>query len=511
MECKMNREAIAACEELYSGVQEQSVELDYILPDYFPEICKLIQTRAEPEIVAYSVQDGVLSYELCVHVHVLYCSEQGGTVHCVHQKLNYSRTLELGRQSEQVTAELSAKTDYINCRAVNQRRIDLRGAVSVKIRVSGMAKQEAVCDIFGAEAQMRRQPVSYVAKKLHAVRTITISETVELGETKPAALELLRTEVRLTEGETKSIAGKTVAKGEADIRLLYACASGMETMAFNLPFSQILDLEGVDESYLCRVTAELASCEVTPTARNDGEARAFACELQIRLCCTAWKTGTASLVTDVYSTQYPCEPTVSPVKLEQLPVPLAETISEQFSLSSPDSALSQVYDAWCVPKNIGTRMLPETDEAELSGMLGCSVLARDESGMPVMLEQEFPFTRLLPAPAGCIGASVRVQVSACSYTMAAGNAVSVKAELRLTGELRAAVNLPLVTDVTFDGEHPLTHDGDCALKLYYGVEGEAVWDIAKKYMTSISAVMEENELTGEQLARNGMLLIPLVG
>ena len=35
MELKVNREVITVCEELYSGVQEQSTELDYILPDYF--------------------------------------------------------------------------------------------------------------------------------------------------------------------------------------------------------------------------------------------------------------------------------------------------------------------------------------------------------------------------------------------------------------------------------------------------------------------------------------------
>ena len=41
MELKVNREVISVCEELYSGVQEQSTELDYILPDYFPEIFRI--------------------------------------------------------------------------------------------------------------------------------------------------------------------------------------------------------------------------------------------------------------------------------------------------------------------------------------------------------------------------------------------------------------------------------------------------------------------------------------
>ena len=53
-------------------------------------------------------------------------------------------------------------------------------------------------------------------------------------------------------------------------------------------------------------------------------------------------------------------------------------------------------------------------------------------------------------------------------------------------------------------------DGDYAIKLYFGVENEDVWDIAKRYSTDVNAVMEENEIAGEKLEKGGMLLIPIV-
>ena len=39
--------------------------------------------------------------------------------------------------------------------------------------------------------------------------------------------------------------------------------------------------------------------------------------------------------------------------------------------------------------------------------------------------------------------------------------------------------------LTVDGENKLVRDGDYALKLYYGVEHENVWDIAKRCRTSV--------------------------
>ena len=42
MELKINREMIPVTETILDDVQEQSVELDYVLPDYDPDIFRII-------------------------------------------------------------------------------------------------------------------------------------------------------------------------------------------------------------------------------------------------------------------------------------------------------------------------------------------------------------------------------------------------------------------------------------------------------------------------------------
>ncbi|MBE6855625.1 MAG: hypothetical protein E7501_08250, partial [Ruminococcus sp.] len=90
MELKINREVIELRETIYNGAQEQSVELDYVLPDYYPEIFRILQTRTEPKILSQQINGTTLSYELCVTVEVLYCGEAGmNAVQCLRQKLSY--------------------------------------------------------------------------------------------------------------------------------------------------------------------------------------------------------------------------------------------------------------------------------------------------------------------------------------------------------------------------------------------------------------------------------------
>ena len=63
MELKLNRETVPAAEVIFDGVQEQSVELDYILPDYCPDIFRLIRCDTSPVITEWSVNGDRLTYE----------------------------------------------------------------------------------------------------------------------------------------------------------------------------------------------------------------------------------------------------------------------------------------------------------------------------------------------------------------------------------------------------------------------------------------------------------------
>ena len=55
MELKINRETVPAAECIYEAVQEQGIELDYILPDYYPDIFRLVRCEVLPVVADCSV------------------------------------------------------------------------------------------------------------------------------------------------------------------------------------------------------------------------------------------------------------------------------------------------------------------------------------------------------------------------------------------------------------------------------------------------------------------------
>ena len=511
MEPRTDRAPVTVSAPMGAILQEQGIELDHVLPDYYPDVCKLVKCTVSPTVVSESIAGDRLSYELRVEVRILYCGEDSHVLQCVTQVLHYPRTAELPA-GEEITAEIVPTVDHVNCRALSRRRLDVRGAMTIRIRPTAVRRQEVLTDVSGLGLQAARTPVQYPAGQLRAVRRILLSEELELGNAKPPVLHVVRCAAQAAELTQKLVSGKLLVQGSLGLQLLYACEKdgdgSLEPMGFKLPFSQLLDIEGITEQDDCRVTCTVVSCELSPCADTAGDVRMLRCEAELRVCCTAVRMAETALVTDAFSTEHPCEVRRTTLLTSGRPSVFGETVPASAVLPCPDSEIDCVYDAWGEVRALTASA--EGDEVVLSGMLWCGVLVRESGGMPRMLEREEPFEHRFPSPGADGDAAVDVCCTGvgCSYTLTGAAEVTVRAELRLEGTVTQFSRTEVVEDVTVQADEMLPRD--YALLLYFGRTGEPVWDIAKRCRTTVAAIMEENDLPGDVLDADSMLLIPIV-
>ena len=83
------------------------------------------------------------------------------------------------------------EAENINYRALNKRRLDLRGAVSVKIKVSGENCQEVISDAFGMNVKVKKTPVKLAQKKISSVKSVQLSEEIKINDSQPNAKKRL--------------------------------------------------------------------------------------------------------------------------------------------------------------------------------------------------------------------------------------------------------------------------------------------------------------------------------
>ncbi len=516
MSLKINTEQICSRETLCRITHEQSVELDYVLPDYYPEIFRVIRCTASPSVTSCTVNGDRLAYELSVVLKIIYCGSSGNDIRTVERRLDYSRTADLECGGTSPRVRITPSVEYVNCRAVTGRRIDVRGAVSIAIAVTGETCREAVSDAFGCGILLKKTSVSCPSPAIISEKRVTVSETFPLGEAKPPVADVLRCCAAVTSSDRKLIGDKLAAKGELKINMLYTAASENgntpETMQFSLPFSQIMDMNGIDDRYETYENISVLSCDIRPRSDGSGDAREVECEVLLLICCTAVKYNELSLASDEFSTACATEHVSEPIKLSLPPVVVDQTRVISGSAEQHEGNIGTVYDVWCEVMSCDT-LREEDGSITAAGRACCYCLAQSTGGEPVICTADVPF-RFEGISSGGLSADASADISAvpvsCSYNLTSDNSVEIKAELRLTGEICDFRRINVLTSVTADEENIPQSDSDAAVKLYFASKGEDLWDIAKQCRTSPEAIMEENGLDEPVMQENGMIIIPII-
>ena len=132
------------------------------------------------------------------------------------QKLPFTRQLELPELAFTAwTAVVEGQTEYLNTRAADPRRIEVRGAYGLVVTVHTQCKTEVITALAdgGIEQQLRT---------LQGVRSVAVLDKLvtlegELVFAKPPAAVLDITGNACV-GEVKLLAGKAVVKGELRVQ-----------------------------------------------------------------------------------------------------------------------------------------------------------------------------------------------------------------------------------------------------------------------------------------------------
>ena len=516
MNLKVSKEKITSAEIVFSDTNEQSIELDYILPDYYPEIFRILKCITTPQITFYNIDGTKLTYEMSVSIRILYCAENSNAVHTITQKLTYSKKTDIGKCCTNPQITITPQINFANCRAVNPRRIDIRGAVSTIVSVSGLQCKELISDIEGGNIQLKRMSLTYPSEHLNTSKTITVSEKFDIGMSKPSIIDIIRSDAIVTSIDKKVIADKIIVKGDLCINMLYTCQKDnydiIEPMQFTLPFSQVIDFDGIDDRFECNVNTDVLFCEITPCSDGDGNTKIAECSVNILISCSAFKPTTAEFVVDEYSTSYTTLSEKSNFLIETAPNCLDNVFVTKSTISSTDNELECIYDAWCTVKSFSVNLSTEEKCIILNGTNSYIILAKNKEGNPLILEKEELFTANIPLENinNLSQADIKLIPLSCSYTLSSDSTIELKSEIRISGYIKNYISINGITDITLNEDEPINHKNNYALKIYYTNDNEDLWEIAKKYNTSVSAIIEENEIEDDMITGCGMILIPIV-
>ncbi|MBE6902819.1 MAG: DUF3794 domain-containing protein [Ruminococcaceae bacterium] len=512
-ELRRSNDTISVSEIVYDGQAEQGVELDHTLPDYYPEIFKILSCRLTPRILSYSLLgDSKMMLDGCVDIRVLYLAEGSDAINCIEQHYTYSKTVEIGKgavpDAEDVCIKLTPRADYCNCRAVSGRRIDVRGAVSTKIHIT--AQKSYSLPRIPESIQLKKAEVTCCGSNAAAEKQFTVREEIETGAHGISCLIRSIAIPKVT--DVRIIADKVIVKGVVTINASYGISSQeeqgcrtVERMSADIPVSQIMDIADIDDSFTGNAELDVLNCELECSS-DSGIIR---CNILAVCRVTCSRQEDVLIPVDAFSTEYEIDQSVGQLKIMRSCTPVSKQFSLKSQLNCDCGEIESVLDCSADIYNLSCTI--ENDNAlSLKGAMCTQALCRTTDGMICYNEKQESFEYTVPVDNLSKNTTVTFNAlcNDTDYTIRSDGALDISVKIDFEGLVCIGENISMLESITIHEDKPLSKDNRYALKICYANGDENCWTIAKKYRTPVSSVMTENDISDEDTLLSGMVIIP---
>lgn len=512
MDYAMNREAIPVRDVIFDDCQEQPIDIDLTLPDYCPDIQKIMKCQVYPRVTMRNISGDRLEVDGVAVIRILYLEAAKKSIRCSEHSTPFSCSFNLKGSHQNAIIITNTKPEYLNCRALSPRRLDIHGAFSVYAQIISKNDQNYASSINAQDVEQKNISVPAVALSGIGQQQFSVTEALEVGQGKPPVQSVIRSDVKANLSDCKAIANKLMLKGELVLRMLYTVdleTGELDYIDFNIPFSQMLDVDGITEKSICDTGVDVLNYDIK--IRNDIGDDDTILEFEAKLLATsiAYENTEITLVENAYSTQYELELNYKQMQLTKSIQFINDSVINKNTLETASQDITKIIDIWNEITTINAEC--DGEQVMFSGKYNVCILALDSENTPFYIERSVDFSHHSPLQNNLTDYSMRTKatVMSISYRINSSNDLEIRTDIRINCTVFENKLCKSVSEAFADEEHPRIKDSTAALTLYYADDGESLWSIADAYCTSVDAIRNENDLDSDTTEACGMLLIPM--
>ncbi len=509
MEQKVLKTSVYLNDTVYCDSVEVPIDVDFTLPDYCPDISKIFKCHAIPRISSKGINGKTVSIDGNIYINLLYADKEGNL--CSHEYMYpFNKSVEMLNESMGANLCCKCRMEYINCRAVTGRKVDIHGAAGISIKVFKRKNTEIIADLDDENIELRRGVAPATVPMGYAEKFILVEEEIQIGQGQPQIRNLLRYDANTCVKETKIINDKAVVKGQMALSLVYCAENGTpQCVKTVIPFSQIIDIEGITENCSCETKSEISFFEVKPKLSASGENKSFLLTSKILLTCEAYCGNDIAVILDAFSRKYQTEIERNKVCFEKI----TSNISEKYQCKKGielEEGISSVIDLWCNVQSYTAKF--EKCSMIIYGTLAVGMIVNTENNSVIHIEKpiEFEYKYPLECKLGIPHCDPQLEILSCSYTITSPNNIEIHTEIGINAAIYEKSDVSLICNLNVDDTQLIKRKGKSAMTVYFPTKDECVWDIARIYNASVEEIMKINGLESECLLEGKMILVPML-
>ncbi len=518
------------------------IDESLIVPDVKPDIKKILDVSARTYVTDVTPGQDKVVVEGMVKAAVLYLPDGDviGKVKSLDMSREFSAAIDAKNAAadNQVTAE--AEIDSLDSALINSRKVNIRVGINVGVKI---CKSETVefpvgIDCGGEELpaqappfadllpfksrqteektaneaqnniQLKKTPLRLADKQFSSDGSIIVRGQHEISSKLPRIGEVLCATASVEPDDASMEDGSVKLSGNVKVSVLYEEESedgregGMRSAEFSLPYSEQFEAPKAVEDMECDVEYNVREIYTEVMDNMDGEPRIIGIETVIGVNVCGYLISEPGVVCDGYCTD---GSTLTPEFAETSPEQLVDFMSAQISQKcsvkrKPTDAPISGVCAINVLKTSVDDIDIKDGTVFIKGTVTIKVLcASSDENQPLYpietttpFEHSFDISGPLGSKAAC---DAKIFVNHIGYNISGSDTVDIRMLIGISVKLIKNDRVKTVTSFDIIESEETSDNGMQSYIIYFVQPGDTLWNIAKRYKTTVDDIVAGNGIT----------------
>lgn len=531
---QLNKIKLHSCMTFASAQSQITLDDDYNVPDYRPDIVKVLKEKGELHFDEVKAAAGAAWLKGRLVFRVLYRSDQeNGKISCLKGEIPFQEKLNMDGVQEYDVIQASGEIEDLTIGVIHSRKISVRAVILLKTEEPREKEDELCVGIEADDGCEKRYRNTNILQLLCMKRDQCRQKSeITLPSSKPNVQEILWKSLEIRNLDTKMGQDGVKLSGEVLISVLYQEEEETDRVQW---YETVIPLDcgvecdaGTEADIIYKVKARPASMELEVKPDYDGEERVLVLELVMNLDIRVWKEQEISMLEDIYSLKKEIIPVRTGVTLHHISVKNDSQcrLTEQMELAESQEKILQICSCEGTVHLESTELTEQGVRAE--GILVTELLyITTDDQMPIGSAREiYPFEQLIEIPQQTarternkpeelealerknkLQTELDCRISQLSAVMLDQDHVEIKAVIGLD---LLAFEQEQIDNITDTREEPLDMEQlqkRPGLVGYIAKDGDSLWSIAKENHTTVEDILRDNHRTDENLRRGEKILI----
>lgn len=491
-------------ERLVGRVNAQAlVEGEVAPPASSPPMASVLSVDGQVVMGSAEALDGRLMMDGSVTLFVLYVATDGGL--CGFESSSaFKHTMEMPPAEPGMSVSAQATLPELRFSLLDERRISVSANVDITCKVTMMDEVMALKDVDGiGDLQTKTRTLLLPENRHLGGMSMQLREDMRLPQGLPPIREVFHSRAIARVKNTMMEENRVVVEGELKVVTLYLSdddSPSLQQVAHTLPFSQMMSADTLGDNLSAYVTGVDLY-----TANTQSEDHALLnIEATLRVELHNLSMAPVTVMEDAYSPSMPIEVETQSVSLMSPAASANARNTLRESLGIPEGAPPVIHAVLGSARAAVTCLTPRIGQLSIDGVIFASVIYACREERLHSFSQEFPFHCDIDMPGLDDDMDAEAEAAVESvYVSGSGDALDLKISLDCSARGYHFSSHPVVVGIR-ESNTAAPIDG---LIIYFATPGEKIWDIAKKFRTTLSDMTRLNPDLGETVGPGGRKLL----